>query len=89
MIVEPTFGMLIVFNLPDPFLFTPTRACVCVCVVVVLAAVRFRPWLVFYCYLKKTKAERKAGVVFFAPPSKQIFFFKMHRFLLTPHTDLN
>lgn len=30
MIVELTFGMLIVFNLPDPFLFTPT--CVCVCV---------------------------------------------------------
>lgn len=48
MIVEPTVGMLIVFNLPDPFLFTPT--CVCVCVVAVLAAVRFRPWLVFYCY---------------------------------------
>lgn len=32
MIVEPTFGMLIVFNLPDPFLFTPTRARACVCV---------------------------------------------------------
>lgn len=29
MIVEPTVGMLIVFNLPDPFLFTPM--CVCVC----------------------------------------------------------
>lgn len=86
MIVEPTVGMLIVFNLPDPFLFTPT--CVCVCVRC-FSSSTFQTLARVLLLLKKTKAERKAGVVFFAPPSKQIFFFKMHRFLLTPHTDLN